>query len=301
VVLAARHRIRAVAELTGVPAATLRAWERRYGVPAPRRTSAAYRLYSDRDVELIRRMGDLVAAGVPPSEAARRLTATAGGGIPAAPAVDAPGDDDAIVAGLVDAIRALDPSALGAALEGLAVPGRQATVARVLRRALGAVGELWASGAITVAHEHLASHILDGAVRGLLRAAAPPADAPAVVLACFADEQHELPLLGAALEATAWGFRPVVLGARTPPDALAVAVASIRPALAGLSSTMTPSPDAARALLPAYAAACGAVPWVVGGAAAASMAGLVTGAGGHVAPDDPAAARALFDRLAPPR
>ena len=38
-----RYRIQSVAEMTGVSAATLRAWERRYGIPAPRRTAAAYR------------------------------------------------------------------------------------------------------------------------------------------------------------------------------------------------------------------------------------------------------------------
>ena len=36
-----RYRIHAVAEATGVPAATLRAWERRYGIPAPVRTTSA--------------------------------------------------------------------------------------------------------------------------------------------------------------------------------------------------------------------------------------------------------------------
>ena len=45
-----RYRINVVAELTGVPAATLRAWERRYGIPTPARTASSYRLYSDVDV-----------------------------------------------------------------------------------------------------------------------------------------------------------------------------------------------------------------------------------------------------------
>ena len=50
----ARCRIHTVAELTGVPAPTLRARERRYGLPAPQRGSNAYRLYSNRDVTLLR-------------------------------------------------------------------------------------------------------------------------------------------------------------------------------------------------------------------------------------------------------
>src|SRR3954452_18350215 len=65
------YRINVAAELCGIPAATLRAWERRYGVPVPRRTASAYRLYTREDVELLRRMRDLVEEGVSPAEAAR--------------------------------------------------------------------------------------------------------------------------------------------------------------------------------------------------------------------------------------
>src|SRR5512142_2436881 len=70
-------RIQAAAELSGVPAATLRAWERRYGVPVPRRTASAYRLYNADDVELVRRMRLLVEDGVSPAEAARVVLGSA--------------------------------------------------------------------------------------------------------------------------------------------------------------------------------------------------------------------------------
>jgi MerR family transcriptional regulator, light-induced transcriptional regulator len=44
------HRIGAVSSLCGVPVATLRVWERRYGVVAPPKTDGGQRLYSDHDV-----------------------------------------------------------------------------------------------------------------------------------------------------------------------------------------------------------------------------------------------------------
>lgn len=66
-----KYRIQAVADMTGIPAATLRAWERRYGVPAPERTESSYRLYSDTDVDLIRRLRELCDGGMAPAEAAR--------------------------------------------------------------------------------------------------------------------------------------------------------------------------------------------------------------------------------------
>ena len=66
-----RYRIQAVAEMTGVSAATLRAWERRYGIPSPSRTASAYRLYSDRDIALVRQVRELCEGGMAPSQAAQ--------------------------------------------------------------------------------------------------------------------------------------------------------------------------------------------------------------------------------------
>jgi len=42
-----------LAERTGVPRATLRTWESRYGVPRPRRLPGGHRRYTDRDVRLV--------------------------------------------------------------------------------------------------------------------------------------------------------------------------------------------------------------------------------------------------------
>src|SRR3954468_1327489 len=67
-------RIHGMVELTGVAAPTLRAWERRYGVPEPARTASAYRLYSADDVAEVARMRDLCASGVAAAQAAEQVT-----------------------------------------------------------------------------------------------------------------------------------------------------------------------------------------------------------------------------------
>src|SRR3954470_5930915 len=48
--------IKDVAEQTGVAAGTIRMWEQRYGFPAPARTPAGYRVYSEQDVVAIKRV-----------------------------------------------------------------------------------------------------------------------------------------------------------------------------------------------------------------------------------------------------
>jgi MerR family transcriptional regulator, light-induced transcriptional regulator len=47
--------IRDVAERTGLAAGTIRMWEQRYGAPVPGRSDSGYRLYSQDDVEMLRR------------------------------------------------------------------------------------------------------------------------------------------------------------------------------------------------------------------------------------------------------
>ena len=42
--------------LTGIPSTTLRAWERRYGIIAPRRTEGGYRLYDAAQIAMLREM-----------------------------------------------------------------------------------------------------------------------------------------------------------------------------------------------------------------------------------------------------
>lgn len=58
-----RYRSGEAARLARMPAATLRIWERRYGVVAPPKTPSGQRLYSDDDVQRIRLLKALVNQG----------------------------------------------------------------------------------------------------------------------------------------------------------------------------------------------------------------------------------------------
>jgi cobalamin-dependent methionine synthase I len=149
--------------------------------------------------------------------------------------------------------------------------------------ALIRVGELWERGEISVAHEHLVSDRVATYLCSRLRVTAPAEVRGKVLLACFPDEQHGLALLAVALRFAVWGYRPIVLGPRTPAKALAEAVRTLEPDLVGLSVTIAPDARRGRALVAAYAKAVGDVPWLVGGAGAGALAGPVEAAGGVLA------------------
>lgn len=60
--------IRELSERTEVNTVTLRAWERRYGLLKPKRSSKGHRLYCEQDVTTIEKVLALVARGVPISK-----------------------------------------------------------------------------------------------------------------------------------------------------------------------------------------------------------------------------------------
>src|SRR6266568_2848806 len=60
---------KAVVQQTGITAPTLRAWERRYMILSPERAQNDYRLYSERDIAIIRWLKDRVDAGMSISQA----------------------------------------------------------------------------------------------------------------------------------------------------------------------------------------------------------------------------------------
>lgn len=188
-------RIQAVAELSGVPAATLRAWERRYGVPRPERTAAAYRLYAEGDVALVRRMKALCDRGVSAAEAARTVLAEAAEAAEAAavPAGSEPGErplapeggdgdgGDATLPGgapftrlagrLLDGALRWDATAIDTELLRLAATlDAQSLYDDVFAPVLAEVGRRWARGHLSVGQEHLLSERIELLLRALLRA-----------------------------------------------------------------------------------------------------------------------------------
>lgn len=290
-----KYRIQTVAEMTGVPAATLRAWERRYGIPVPERSNSSYRLFSDHDVASIRRLKELCDTGMAPAEAAKLV-------LRIEEASNTPVEGDPYTRACESIVRAVvdfDPQALEQSVRAAMFLGSASTVySRVLAPVMREVGDGWHRGTISVAQEHMTTETLGSVARDMLRLLDPLPDASPAIVACFADEEHSLPLYGVAFGLIQMGYAPVMLGARTPPSAVRHAVESIQPGVVALSVTVSPPAYRSRELVDDYADAVGDVPWIIGGAAAESLREFVEHAGGMVVaghgPDD---LRAALEQL----
>ncbi len=290
-----RFRIHTVAEMTGIPASTLRAWERRYGIPTPERTQSAYRLYTDEDVDLLKRMKCLCEGGISPSEASRMLSPVEAPSEPAVPMTGSP--YDVATQRIVHAVEAFDPALLRLEVARATYLGCASEVfERVIAPVMRTIGQGWHEGRITVAQEHMATESLLGTVRDLHRLVQPTGERT-VLLACIAGESHVLPVYGVAFRFNAWGYRTEVLGANTPPEAIADAVSALSPAAIGLSMTTPRSAAEMDLLLDSYVLACQGRPWVLGGVAAGCHEEAVAARGGMVCSEDLSPVRAQLERV----
>jgi methanogenic corrinoid protein MtbC1 len=190
---------------------------------------------------------------------------------------------------ILEAVEKFDPTSLEFAVQHALALGSASTIYdRVIRPIMVEIGNRWHEGALTIGQEHLATQVMENAARRLLGLVQPSGSARQVVLAGFAGDEHTLPLYGVALHMAGAGFRVVMLGGRTPASAIRHAVVELAPSCVGLSVTVPPPPHDARALVDAYADACGDTPWMVGGTGAEALRGFVESRGGAVAPrDDP--------------
>jgi DNA-binding transcriptional MerR regulator len=233
------YRIHIAAELSGVRVELIRAWERRYGVLNPQRTPAGYRVYTDRDVALLKRLKKLTDEGVAISEASRLLPQLMAE-LDAEP-LPSSGDGlghhlDAWLEAALAAAEAYDQARVSAVVDEVlsALPPLRAFDG-VLAPLQREVGERWHAGRLTVAQEHLVTQVVRARLVSLLHAA-PNGGRRHAVLACFPDEEHELGLLGVALRLRHSAFRVTLLGQRMPVVDLGRAVTELRPDLVGLSA-----------------------------------------------------------------
>ena len=290
------YTIKQASRLTGVSEASLRAWERRYGVVAPRRNESGYRLYDQEALAAVSTMRRLVDDGWSPTEAARAVrTGTA-------PALVEPVDRPETSNGeeqpnavtymqmFLSSAARMDTAGIEESLDGgFALGSFEHVVDSWLFSTLEALGEGWARGEIDVAGEHAASHAVHRRLSAAFEAAGSRSRGPAVVVGLPSGSQHDLGALAFATAIRRRGLDVLYLGANVPVSSWEAAVQS-RAARAAVLSVVTPADRPAAVAVVERLLARDLVPMVcTGGASGANLA-----AGVHtLAPSIGAAAQEL--------
>ncbi len=245
------YTIKQAARLSGVSEASLRAWERRYGVVVPQRNESGYRVYGLEDLAAVSTMRGLVDVGWAPAEAANAVRT---GSVPVV--VDHRADEGA---GRVESNAPEEPSAaaltqrfLSAAIRldtadieesldgGFALGSFEHAVDSWLFPTLHALGSGWASGEVDIAGEHAASHAVHRRLSAAFEAAGSRSRGPAVVVGLPSGSQHDLGALAFATAIRRRGLDVLYLGANVPVDSWETAVRS-RAARAAVLAVVTPA------------------------------------------------------------
>jgi DNA-binding transcriptional MerR regulator len=261
------YPLRTAARLTGLSPEVLRAWERRYEVVVPVRTSGGTRRYTASDLERLR----LVKAAV---DAGHRVGQVAGLG-DAELKLLARDSEPVAQDRLEEVLTALD--ALDAA-EAQRLMALQLAALGPVRFAgdfacplVREIGERWVNDLLGVSAEHLATGVLRSMLGAALQPTAVSLRGPRIVFATPSGERHELGLLMAALTALGGGANPLYLGAEVPVQDLLAAVDRVDAVVLALGVIHLPENETERAVSALRRELPKAVALWVGGAAAASV------------------------------
>lgn len=241
--------VAAVARRIGIAPATLRTWDRRYGLGPSVHIPGSHRRYSATDVARIDLMRKLMLNGVLPSEAAK--TAVSEEVVPAnlalttqaSPVLHAVSSKDnhadnvialdsskVIIRSLNRATTTLDASGCDQIISNsLENHGVVWTWENVLMPVLVALGEKWEQTGEGVEQEHMLAESITGIFRSLANGVTEPENARPVLLACAPHELHTIPMYAIAAGLAEQNVSTRILGARMPAEALASAAKKIGP------------------------------------------------------------------------
>lgn len=220
-----RYTIKSVSVQTGIRPVTLRAWERRHDLLSPHRSDNRYRLYSERDVAILRWIKSRVDGGISISNAVTELRHMTRSGIwpdavPTAPSrilTQPKASPETYTHWLYNAlINHHDEKASELIRELHASYDLMTIFVKILSPTLIAIGEAWYRGEIRITTEHYASNFLRGKLMALLQAYPSRRSAPYIQLGCAPTEQHELGSLMLAVLLRSEGYRIEYLGPDLP-------------------------------------------------------------------------------------
>ncbi len=251
----------------GVAPATLRTWDRRYGLGPSQRDGGAHRRYSPLDLARLNYMSALVRSGSSPAQSAAAALArefthdeyesntshsamvgaghtplgrSGGGNVVATPGCNRR------VRGLAKSASALDQAACAAIIsESLQETGVIQTWNELLLPMLKSIGELWESRQCGIEVEHVLSTAIQVEFSSYAFEAATKAPRGTVLLGSVAHGDHQLALWAVGAGLAEQGIRFVHLGGGMPLESLGEVISRTGPRAVFLWSQILGSADAA--------------------------------------------------------
>lgn len=240
------YNLKVVVQETGVKPDTLRAWERRYGLPTPDRTAGKHRLYSQYDIEVIKWLVNRQEEGMSISRSVEMWHTLIEAGknplveydAPPPPAPDAQSDsapgnhiDEMRAAWIAACMEFNEARAESVLTQAFALYPPIMVCIQVLQRGIAQIGSMWYRNEATVQQEHFASALAMRRLNSLVAAAPQPTRPGRIIMACPAHEDHVFAPLLLTLMLRYSGWEVIYLGANVPLNRLEMMIQVVKPDL----------------------------------------------------------------------
>jgi DNA-binding transcriptional MerR regulator len=247
------YNLKVVIQDTGIKPDTLRAWERRYGLPQPERSAGGHRLYSQYDIETIKWLMARQDEGLRINRAVKLWRSIEESGqdpfeaMPTETSQVKPKPVEMFTGTTIDEMR---EGWLNACLnfnefaadqilsQAFARYPLETVCVEVLQKSLAKIGELWYTDEANVQQEHFASALAIRRVDALIAASPPPTKNGRILVACPPDENHIFSPLLITLFLRQRGWDVVYLGANVPIARLDTTIKATNPDLVILTAML---------------------------------------------------------------
>ncbi len=250
--------LKAVVRETGLKHDTLRAWERRYGLPQPQRTSGGHRLYTQRDIEILKWLvarqqeglsisravdmwRQLEAEDQDPLQAVSVNTTTSVNSLSATEGKSLSALNDLREAWEAACMAFDEQEAQQILTHAFALYPPEVVCFELLLKAIRNIGDGWHAGKVTVQQEHFASALAIRRLESLLAATPPPTRPGRILIGCPPQEEHIFSPLLITLLLRRQGLEVIYLGANVPINRLENTLATTQPHLVILSAQLFPT------------------------------------------------------------
>jgi DNA-binding transcriptional MerR regulator len=237
-----KYNIKAVSKLLGIQAGTLRAWERRYKIIAPKRNESGHRLYSEDHIKILKWLINKVNKGFTISQAVNLLEDNQVSLDEHTELNGKRNETDLSVELMDELMQSLLNFDENQANEHLNKAFSLYTCDKVVIEMLGIlltkIGDQREAGIVTSAHEHFASSFLRSRIGMMLHTLPGDGLLPKAIAICGPGESHELDLLIFTLFLRRKGFKVIYIGESIPESDFDIVIEQVKPEFLFLSCAL---------------------------------------------------------------
>lgn len=232
-------------QLSGIKAHTIRIWEKRYGIIAPRRTATNIRYYSNSDLRKLLNISLLNQHGYKISDISHMSDTEVAEKVSSISLTQNDDTQERLMVSLLD----MDELLFSKVVERMIIrDGFEQCIIRGIFPFLARIGIMWQTGAINAAQEHFLSNLIRNKIIAATEQLTIPtsADSRVVVLFLPEGELHEIGLLFYNYLFRRKGYRTIYLGQSVPYGSLERIYEVTRPSIVVTAVT---SPTASEAFV----------------------------------------------------